>query len=99
MRSSAAWLLLAVVAVLNQPPSFAAEPVAKRESDLLGRRIDAFTLHDFRGKSHALSDYDDQQAVVLCFLGTECPLAKLYAPRLEKLSEQFSTRGVAFLGI
>lgn len=36
---------------------------------------------------------------VLCFLGTECPLARLYGPRLQALSEQFQPDGVSFLGI
>src|SRR5437763_14973298 len=77
----------------------AAEPSAKTQAELLGRRIESFTLQDFRGESHSLGDYADQQAIVLCFLGTECPLAKLYVPRLQKLSEQFSGRGVAFVGV
>ncbi len=79
--------------------SIAADSTAKRPNDLLGRKIAAFSLQDFRGKAHALSDYTGQQAVVLCFLGTECPLAKLYADRLEKLNKQFASRGVAFVGI
>ncbi len=40
------------------------------------------------------SDY-----TVVCFLGTECPLARLYGPRLERLSELFGERGVTFLGV
>lgn len=36
---------------------------------------------------------------VICFLGTECPLAKLYGPRLDRLAEQMAERGVAFIGI
>ena len=33
------------------------------------------------------------------YLGTECPLAKLYAPRLSQLHEQYADQGVGFLGI
>ena len=29
----------------------------------IGRQIDAFQLHDFRGKEHTLEDYADKQAV------------------------------------
>ncbi|MFK8112778.1 MAG: redoxin domain-containing protein [Rubripirellula sp.] len=36
---------------------------------------------------------------VVCFLGTECPLAKVYGPRLERMSQTFGKRGVAFIGI
>jgi peroxiredoxin len=41
----------------------------------------------------------EAEAVVVCFLGTECPLARQYAPRLQKLADQLHTRGVAVLGV
>ena len=40
---------------------------------------------------------EPKKLTVLCFLGTECPLAKLYAGRLQKLAEEFES--VRFLGI
>lgn len=36
---------------------------------------------------------------VVCFLGAECPLANLYAPRLNRLATEFKNRGVRFVGI
>src|SRR5262249_53673125 len=33
------------------------------------------------------------------FLGTECPLAKLYAPRLQELAAQYETKGIGFVAI
>ena len=36
---------------------------------------------------------------MLAFLGTECPLAKLYAPRLAALAKEYESRGVVFVGI
>lgn len=103
MRRAAIWqcclLLLATFAWNMQQTLAADEQPAKPSTTLLGRRIDAFALQDFRGKTHALADYADQQALVVYFLGTECPLAKLYGPRVQKLSEQFRPRGVAFLGV
>jgi peroxiredoxin len=101
MRSAAIWRfgMLLLAGVMLQAAITGDETAAKPAADPLGRRIDAFTLQDFRGNSHALSDLADQQAVVVYFLGTECPLAKLYSPRVQKLSEQFAPRGVAFLGV
>ena len=52
--------------------------------------------HDQRVR---LSDYADRELVVVVFFGTECPLAKLYGPRLNALAGQYSAAGVAFLGI
>jgi peroxiredoxin len=64
----------------------------------VGTTVEAFALPDFYGKTHGLEDYRDQ-CVVLAFLGTECPLAKHYAPRLRDLAAEFERNGVAFLGI
>ncbi len=65
----------------------------------VGQHVGDFTLADHRGKEHRLSEYRDQQVVVLAILGTECPLAKLYGPRLSAISEKYRSRGVAFIGI
>jgi peroxiredoxin len=65
----------------------------------LGRKVESFQLQDFRGTKHALTDYRDSKLVVLAFLGTECPLAKRYGPRLAKLAEVYEPRGVSFIGI
>jgi len=72
---------------------------AEEATSPIGRKVANFVLRDYRGKSHALADYADRKLMVLAFLGTECPLAKLYGPRLEALSHAYADRGVAFLGI
>ena len=47
-----------------------AATAGKPDSDsAIGRRIDNFTLADFRGKKHSLSDFADKQAIVVAFLG------------------------------
>ena len=38
-------------------------------------------------------------AVVLFFLGTECPVSNGYAPEMQRLSEDYGPRGVVFRGI
>lgn len=79
--------------------SVCAANLCRGDERLVGQTIADFTLRDFRGAEHALSDMSDSELVVVAFLGTECPLAKLYAPRLEELQEAYAARGVAFLGI
>ncbi|MBX9789688.1 MAG: redoxin domain-containing protein [Pirellulales bacterium] len=63
------------------------------------RKIEDFRLPDFRGHEHALADAATSRLIVVAFLGVECPLAKLYAPRLQALDEEYHPRGVAFLAI
>ena len=66
----------------------------------VGRIVHAFELKDFRGKDHSLAAILRQKkAVAVVFLGTECPLAKLYGPRLEQLSREFAAKQVALIGI
>ncbi|MCA9075472.1 MAG: thioredoxin family protein [Planctomycetaceae bacterium] len=65
----------------------------------IGSSIDDFQLQDYRGKEHRLSDYQQSEVVVLAFLGTECPLVKLYGPRLAAMSDQFGPDKVTVLGI
>ena len=64
-----------------------------------GGQVENFSLQDYRGKRHELADYADRQVVVIAVLGVECPLAKLYAPRLAKLEAEYRDRGVGFLAI
>ncbi len=73
--------------------------VAAAEKSRIGQRVDDFTLRDFHGQEYALSDFSESPFVVVTFLGNECPLAKLYAPRLVALTKEFAERDVAFLAI
>ena len=46
-----------------------------------------------------LLDPAEAEWTVVCFLGTECPLAKVYGPRLNRLSARYAERGVRFVGV
>ena len=86
-------LFLALLTVSISIPTFAAD------TEVIGRTVENFQLKDHRGRSHSLDDLKDSKIVVLAFVGTECPLAKLYAPRLQELAKRYSNFGVSFLAI
>ena len=65
----------------------------------LGTAIDSFQLVDVDEQTWSLTQFADQPVVVVVFLGTECPLARVYAPRLDRLAQEFAPRGVTLLGI
>lgn len=65
----------------------------------LAKQAPAFDLGDFRGKKWRLDDFKDKPVLVVAFLGTECPLVKLYAQRLQAMADEFNSKGVAFVGI
>jgi peroxiredoxin len=77
---------------------FTATPSAVAESPV-GTSINDFTLSDHLGTKHALDEWKDKRAVVVVFLGTECPLVKLYGGRLAELAERYRDESVQFVGI
>ena len=58
-----------------------------------------FTAHDFQGVSHSLAAVGRDHVVVLAFIGVDCPLARLYAPRLGELARRYEAKRVVFLGV
>jgi peroxiredoxin/mono/diheme cytochrome c family protein len=65
----------------------------------VGVRAPNFVLQDAQGETHALADFRDKKAVVLVFLGTECPVANLYVPDLVALQEKYAEQGVQFIAV
>lgn len=72
---------------------------AEEADTRVGTRIGNVALADYRGRMHSLEDFASKKLVVVAFLGTECPLAKLYGPRLAELAGEFAERDVAFVGV
>ncbi|MFG0295756.1 MAG: redoxin domain-containing protein, partial [Maioricimonas sp. JB045] len=72
---------------------------AAEKSSALGRHIGNFELPDALGALHTLDQYADSPLVVVAFVGVECPIARLYAPRLEQLARDYADRGVTVLAI
>ena len=72
--------------------------VADNPPQLLSRVAD-FALPGVDGRTVQLTDDPDVRLHVICFLGTECPLARLYGPRLAEMDAQLRSRGVTFIGI
>jgi peroxiredoxin len=87
-------LVLSLCTALS-PSALAKETVAPQ----VGKKIADIALKDYRGKAFALADVKDAKVVVVAFLGVECPLSKLYAPRLASLAAKYKDQGVAFIGV
>ena len=62
-------------------------------------KIENFTLKDYNGKGHSLSDYKDSKAIVIMFIATECPVSNAYNSRMENIYKNYSQQNIAFLGI
>jgi peroxiredoxin len=81
--------LLAALAALTAAPA----PPA------VGATVSTFTLPDQHRRPRALASFKDKKAVVVVFLGTECPLANLYASTLADLHKEYAPKGVQFLAV
>ena len=89
---------LAMIAWLNVASAFAM-PTSDRDSRDTTATATPFSISDVEGKKLVLAEKPTHQLTVICFLGTECPLAKLYAGRLQTIANDFSNRDVRFLAI
>lgn len=47
----------------------------------------------------AATESVEPQLTVVSFLGTECPMARIYGPRLSQMAEDFRTKSVRFVAI
>ena len=59
-------------------------------------KVGDFALLDHQGKSHQLSWYGDQSAIVIFIQGNGCPNVRNAVPTLKQLRNEFQSQGVAF---
>jgi thiol-disulfide isomerase/thioredoxin len=58
-----------------------------------------FSLHDIHGKTHATDEWKFSQAITLFFVATECPISNRYAPEINRIASEYSTRNVLFYAV
>lgn len=91
MKRIALWLLLAFVPSLCfADPVLIPNSAAKRP-----------LLKSIYGGYHQLSEFQqtDTKALVLVFLGIECPVSQQYLPRLSEIHKEFSSQQVQLLAL
>ncbi len=109
-RTLAVCVFLLILMTANRPRGASTAPDAPSRADensldgapqhpMLGKVVDELRLVDPRGNEFSFASVRGTRLTVIAFLGTECPLAKLYGARLEALSKQYRNRGVKFVGI
>ena len=75
---------------------FALQGVAAEPSHLLFRVRQAT---DVSGRVHQLGERQGVKAIVLVFLGPECPISQRYVPELNRLAADQGTNAVEFYGM
>ena len=54
---------------------------------------------DTTGGKHSAAEWASKKAVVLFFSSTDCPLANAYVPEMNRMRQEFASRGVAFYAV
>jgi hypothetical protein len=89
--------ILLGVGLAGTTPDKKADPV---KGTALGKKVpNSNSLRDLRGNRRALHDFKGYSALVLAFIGTECPVANLYLPELIELEKKYRAKKVQFLAI
>src|ERR1043165_1426516 len=65
----------------------------------IGTVIDDFKLPDADGKEHSLKALAGAKGAVVIFIATKCPVSNAYNDRMEKLAQEYSAKGINFIGI
>ncbi|MFH1303096.1 MAG: redoxin domain-containing protein, partial [Planctomycetota bacterium] len=72
----------------------ASEKAESVKTDLL-----TFRLPTAEGGIVELTAKPQHKVTVVCFLGAECPLARLYGPKLNEMAAAYESQGVQFIGV
>jgi peroxiredoxin len=97
-KAVVAW---ALVSGLSLAPSMAwgGNAAAPPMQPAVAKSAADFMLKDTAGKSVALHDYKDKAAVVVFFMGVDCPISNLYLKDLADLQARYGKQGVQIVGI
>jgi hypothetical protein len=99
--SSGTSLLVAVLCSLLWPVSIPAAHEEEKASPLaIGKAVPrGAVLRDLRGNRRSLYDLTGYRAIVLAFVGADCPVSNLYLPELIAWEKDYRTRKVLFLAV
>ena len=65
----------------------------------LGATVEDFKLPDAAGREHTLASLRGKAGTVLIFVSTQCPVSNMYNERMQKIAEEYKTKGIAVVGI
>jgi hypothetical protein len=87
-----------LLGLLGLPSVLAAKDQPKAVA--LGQKLSrSHALRDVRGNRQPLHDFTGHKALVIAFVGTECPVANLYLPELIQLERKYRSQAVQFLAV
>ncbi|MHB1422357.1 MAG: redoxin family protein [Gemmataceae bacterium] len=99
-RASMCILTLGTISALSgQTPPLRAGDKSVSAIAVGDKLLNKNSLRDLRGNRRPLQDFKDHRALVLAFLGADCPISKLYVPNLLDLEKKYRSKDVQFIAI
>jgi peroxiredoxin len=89
-------VVIAVSALLSNGLVDAGEP-SHDDADRTVRA--AFDMVDVSGGVHRADEWTGKKAIVLLFIGAECPVSNSYSPEFGRLAKTLGEKGVLFFGV
>ncbi len=83
--------VLALAALIYAQPAHPILPLGSPAPD--------FSLPGVDGKIHTLNDYASSPVLVIVFTCNHCPIASIYETRIQKLADDYQSKGVAVVAI
>jgi thiol-disulfide isomerase/thioredoxin len=96
-RRLVASLLAAALILANSAASAAEGPL--KPAALGAKVLNSNSLRDLRGGKRPLDGFAGNKAVVLVFLGADCPVSNLYLPGLVELEKKYRGQKVQFVAV
>ena len=90
--------VVAVAAAVKTTSKTGSTPGAKADV-ALGAVVADFTLPDADGHEHTLASLKGSKGTVILFIATKCPVSNAYNERMQKLAEDYASRGVNVVGV
>lgn len=91
------FMLLTLTAIVWFSVTSASDATLLEEKKLT--KAENFSLKDYNGKEHSLSDFKNSKAIVIMFIATECPVSNAYNERMAKIANEYNNKNISFIGI
>ena len=93
------WILAGVCALTLFTTATVAQTHIEHPILAMGANAPGFNLPGVDGKTYSLASFRQSPILVLVFTCNHCPTAQAYEDRVKKLATDYSSRGVAVVGI
>jgi peroxiredoxin len=102
MKTGRLWVIVPVLVVLSAGSGAAsATSAAEARHPILsiGSAAPDFALPGVDGETHRLSDYAASPVLAIVFTCNHCPIAQMYEQRIQRLADDYKSKGVAVVAI